>query len=331
MSPQRPRTSMGFVREGASPGGWRPTGSSASRPGSSAAGRGRAFDSWAAEEEEEPGLSEAVRALNQRLNLAMTYDSRAARHAKPKKHVATPSSDICFLGFAWTRLVHPSVLTGHVSSLSARALSVAAWRRGVARGPLAGCSAPRRRPHASSAAPNADCSTLSALSRAADRLSRGGRGAGGAQAQGTSTGCPGDRCTRVLERSRRDERAAARARAVPRAEDAPPRLRAPLRGHAPPPPPSRTKWTRLVHPSVLIGHVPPLRAPGALRRRRGAQATGKRPARRSRRAGGAQASLSVRARVDRRVDDVRCSDACRPTPPPLPPVQSGHVSSIPPY
>jgi hypothetical protein len=22
-----------------------------------------------------------------------------------------------------------------------------------------------------------------------------------------------------------------------------------------PPPPSRTKWTRLVHPSVLIGHV----------------------------------------------------------------------------
>jgi hypothetical protein len=24
----------------------------------------------------------------------------------------------------------------------------------------------------------------------------------------------------------------------------------------PPPPPSRTKWTRLVHPSVLIGHAP---------------------------------------------------------------------------
>ena len=24
---------------------------------------------------------------------------------------------------------------------------------------------------------------------------------------------------------------------------------------SPPPPPSRTKWTRLVHPSVLIGHV----------------------------------------------------------------------------
>jgi len=49
------------------------------------AGRGRVFDSWAAEEEEEPGLSEAVRALNQRLNLAMTYDARATRHAKPKK------------------------------------------------------------------------------------------------------------------------------------------------------------------------------------------------------------------------------------------------------
>jgi hypothetical protein len=25
-------------------------------------------------------------------------------------------------------------------------------------------------------------------------------------------------------------------------------------GWAPPPPPFRTKWTRLVHPSVLIGH-----------------------------------------------------------------------------
>jgi len=44
----------------------------------------------------------------------------------------------------------------------------------------------------------------------------------------------------------------------------------------PPPPPSRTKWTRLVHPSVLIGHVSskrgdgrPGRAPrvGARRRR----------------------------------------------------------------
>jgi hypothetical protein len=38
----------------------------------------------------------------------------------------------------------------------------------------------------------------------------------------------------------------------------------------PPPLPSRTKWTRLVHPSVLIGNVPPHRRPGAgqaLRRR----------------------------------------------------------------
>jgi hypothetical protein len=25
--------------------------------------------------------------------------------------------------------------------------------------------------------------------------------------------------------------------------------------HSAPPPPSRTKWTRLIHPSVLIGHV----------------------------------------------------------------------------
>ena len=33
------------------------------------------------------------------------------------------------------------------------------------------------------------------------------------------------------------------------------------RGNRPPPPLSRTKWTRLVHPSVLTGHVssiPPL-------------------------------------------------------------------------
>ena len=32
-----------------------------------------------------------------------------------------------------------------------------------------------------------------------------------------------------------------------------------LRG-APPPPPSRTKWTHLVHPPVLTGHVSPLRS-----------------------------------------------------------------------
>jgi hypothetical protein len=38
--------------------------------------------------------------------------------------------------------------------------------------------------------------------------------------------------------------------ARPACSSAPPRLRPP-----PPSPPSRTKWTRLVHPSVLIGHV----------------------------------------------------------------------------
>ena len=46
-------------------------------------------------------------------------------------------------------------------------------------------------------------------------------------------------------------------RAFPLRVPMPPGLCAAL-SHAPPPPPSRTKWTRLVHPSVLIGHVPRL-------------------------------------------------------------------------
>ena len=60
---------------------------------------------------------------------------------------------------------------------------------------------------------------------------------------------------------RRPRAAAARRRRhkhSPRPSAPPPLLRFSLPAGAPPPPPplpSRTKWTRLVHPSVLIGHV----------------------------------------------------------------------------
>ena len=67
---------------------------------------------------------------------------------------------------------------------------------------------------------------------------------------------------------------------------------------SPPPPPSRTKWTRLVHPSVLTGHVSPLSHPQPLSSRPG---TG--------------ASLSQ----------------VHPPPPPRPPVLSGHAASLTPY
>jgi hypothetical protein len=72
----------------------------------------------------------------------------------------------------------------------------------------------------------------------------------------------------------------------------------------PPPSPSRTKWTRLVHPSVLTGHV------------RGRRRRPLRP--RLRRARPVPSGPEAPPR------------SARAPPPPLPPVLTGHVSSLPP-
>jgi len=234
----------------------------------------------------------------------------------------------------WTRLVPFLRRAGS----SVRCL--AARRRTAARS--LSCSAPRQAPSRQLRRPRTLISSNAPgpLARSRPFLSARGGGGGSPGSGGIRPAVPGmlhgdPRALGARRGAAGRGRGCRRGGGTPHHHGSARRLGA---GRPAPPPPSRTKWTRLVHPSVLIGHVPPLRAPGALRRRRGAQATGKRPARRSRRAGGAQASLSVRARVDRRVDDVRCSDACRPTPPPPsrtkwtrlvhPSVLIGHVSSL---
>jgi hypothetical protein len=116
----------------------------------------------------------------------------------------------------------------------------------------------------------------------------------------------------------------------------------------PPPPPSHTKWTRLVHPSVLTGHVWPPRwmgqyyeserdFPAALRfyaRAEDFAAQARRPAL------AVPRGLIVISETlsSTTVFEPACSlwfaavGAQRaPPPPPFPPIQSGHVSSIPPY
>ena len=87
---------------------------------------------------------------------------------------------------------------------------------------------------------------------------------------------------------------------------APPRARA----RRPPPPPSRTKWTRLVHLSVLTGHV------------------SSRQVRAARAAGDAAAWSALGRAALRLVEDM---EARPPPPPPTPLVLSGHAASLTPY
>jgi len=95
----------------------------------------------------------------------------------------------------------------------------------------------------------------------------------------------------------------------------------------PPPPPSRTKWTRCVLHPVLIGHAASLgRFEGWTARE---EAKGM---------GGAKWASTLAAAAAQGEDNWQdiCAKVCRGPraprpPPPLPPVLIGHVSSIPPY
>jgi len=93
-------------------------------------------------------------------------------------------------------------------------------------------------------------------------------------------------------------------------------------GGCPPPPPPRTKWTRRVPHPVLIGHAASLSQVALTEGGRGC-GTSSPPARRSH----WSHSRCRPPRYRRRSRRARV----RAVPPPLPPVQSGHVSSIPPY
>jgi hypothetical protein len=96
----------------------------------------------------------------------------------------------------------------------------------------------------------------------------------------------------------------------------------------PPPPPHGTNWTRRVpHPILPGSTMPSAQSPSAAARMFRA------PRRKAGRAGGADGGRGRfgrgRAAGPNRDDDG--GPGAPPPPPPLPPVQSGHVLSIPPY
>jgi hypothetical protein len=145
----------------------------------------------------------------------------------------------------WTRLVHPSVLTGHVSSL-ADGVPAHGWS---ARTSLGGGHARLERGLSGRALPlEVLCRQLRAhVAPYLVELQR-------------ELLWPVERHQRLLRLAalpcpaRRPQRRGRRVTLFyPLRHDLRP---APARASAAtPPPPSRTKWTRLVHPSVLTGHV----------------------------------------------------------------------------